>query len=267
MQHISHWLRKLANRSTASGKEIEVWLLNHQQDEVVLSAWAKHFREHYCPDNIIDMLREGTGLSRKEYFNQLIFPDQQQSPGPAIRSGDFCELLVADYLEFSLGYWVPRARMEAKAVRNESVKGCDVIGFKVINQDSNPSPNDEMVVYETKGKLTGSHHNLLQTAVEHSAKDSLRKAEALNFLKRRLIEKQNRLWERVQRFQNPVDHPYVEKNGAAAILSTSVLEQSDLESTDTNEHPNDNNLKLLLIHGANLMPFVHALYDRAADEA
>ena len=85
MRHVINWLSKLAEISTTEGEEIEVWNLNHQQDPAVLSAWAKHFREHYCPDAMIDILRDGTPHSRAEYLETLIFPDAREAPGPSIR--------------------------------------------------------------------------------------------------------------------------------------------------------------------------------------
>jgi hypothetical protein len=52
----------------------------------------------------LDRLRQGTGLSRGEYLDQNKFPDAQGAPGPSIRSGDFAEILIADYIEFTLAY-------------------------------------------------------------------------------------------------------------------------------------------------------------------
>ena len=270
MLHITQWLNQIAGITTTENRTIEVWNLNHQQNPTVLAAWAKHFREHYCSDSIIDALRAGTGLSRKDYLEQMIFPDPTTAPGPSIRAGDFGELLVADYLEFTLGYWVPRTKMEGKAIRNESVKGCDIIGFKVVSENNTDSPNDELAIYESKASLSSATEpNRLQTAVEHSAKDTLRKSEALNFLKRRLIEKQDQMSQRVERFQNPVERPYLETNGAVAILSSNIFNKmaANLPNTIGNNHPNDKRLRLLVIHGNDLMPFVHALYTRAANEA
>lgn len=269
MEHITKWLNQIASISTHEGRNIECYSLNHQQDNTILSAWAKHFREHYCPDSMIDSLRSGTGLSRKDYLEQLVFPDHQAAPGPSIRSGDFGELLVADYLDFSLGYWVPRSRMQNKAVRDESVKGCDVIGFKIANS-KRETINDELVIYECKSSLTTTTElNRLQTAVDFSAKDTLRKAEALNFLKRKLIEKQDQMAQTVERFQNSEDRPYKETNGAAAILSSSLFSKmsSNFPTTQGNDHPNPTRLKLLIIKGTDLIQFVHALYTRAANEA
>lgn len=269
MNHITQWLNKIANISTDERRTIECYELRHQQDQIILSAWAKHFREQYCPDSVIDDLRAGTNLSRKEYLLQMIFPDQTQVPGPSIRAGDFGELLVADYLEFTLSYWVPRVRMESKAVRNESVKGCDVIGLRFQNFNGPDSPNDELAIYECKAGMTLTNENRLQSAIDDSFKDQLRKAESLNFIKRRLKEKQDQQWRKVERFQNPEDHPYIEINGAVAIFSSNVFTQwnDSISATSVNNHPNATRLKLLVIHGMDLMTFVHALYARAADEA
>lgn len=84
---------------TVDGKVVEVWEFRHEKNCVVFSAWAKHFRNHYCFDSEIDDLRRGTPYSRAEYLNKLKFPDASITPGPSIRAGDFGEILVADFLE------------------------------------------------------------------------------------------------------------------------------------------------------------------------
>lgn len=106
--------------------------LIHHGDEAILSAWAKHFRNHYCLDSQIDALRKGTPRSRTGYLTQIKFPDAAQAPGPSIRAGDFAEVLVTDYVEFAMRLWVPRTRYDHKVARNESTKGTDIIGFKFV---------------------------------------------------------------------------------------------------------------------------------------
>ena len=94
------WLVDTGERlKTADGKEVEVWEFRHENDEAVLSAWAKHFRNHYCFDSEIDYWRRGYKCSRGEYLNTIKFPDPKDAPGPSIRAGDFGEVLVADFLE------------------------------------------------------------------------------------------------------------------------------------------------------------------------
>lgn len=267
MQHISKWLTKIDERKCKAGNKIEVWELNHDQDKKILSAWARHFRQHYCSDDLLDELRRGTPYSRKEFLEQIIFPDKSIAPGPSIRSGDFAELLVADFLEFSQKYWVPRTRMDNKASRNESVKGCDVIAFKMIRSEK-PSAKDELVIFETKAQLSQpASTNRLQNAIDDSAKDEFRKATALNATKRRLIELKDPNASKVERFQNPIENPYTEINGAAAVMSTVALQGFDFNAVDSSDHPNQKNLRLLVIRGNELMQLVQSIFERAANEA
>ena len=71
----------------------------------------------------------------------------------------------------------------------------------------------------------------------------------------------------VQRFQNPSDHPYSYRSGAAAVLSDSAFNESLLQKTTVSGHCNADNLELIVIRGKEMMALVHALYERAANEA
>ena len=75
------------------------------------------------------------------------------APGPSLRSGDFGEIVVADFIEYFLGYWWPRnLRYQDRWNRDDSTKGCDVIGFKFANED-NPGPADELFIFESKSSM------------------------------------------------------------------------------------------------------------------
>lgn len=273
------WFSDTGTRlNTADGKDVEVWEFRHVNDEAVLSAWAKHFRNHYCRDTDIDLLRGK--LSRQDYLTGIKFPCKSSKLGPAIRAGDFGEILVADYLQWILGYWVPRVRWSSKAVRDESTKGSDIIGFRFCNGDGKDAINDVLVVFESKTKFSSSKANRLQDAINDSAKDHIRIDESLNFIKQKLLERQEiKHAQRIERFQNPVDMPYKEIYGAAAIVSNEYFDIQELASSDCSKipksakskktfpHPNAKSLILLVIKGSNMMKLVHELYRRAADEA
>lgn len=266
-EHIQ-WLIDTGERlTTADGKTAEVWEFCHKEDDEVLSAWAKHFRNHYCLDTEIDFYRRGYNQSRSEYLNNIKFPDSSVAPGPSIRAGDFGEILVSDYLQYVLGYWVPRTRYGDKTIRNESTKGCDIIGFKIIDEDE--SPDDILAIFEAKTQFSGRKIKpRLQDAVNDSDKDQIRKAESLNAVKQRLFDKGfHKEADNIDRFQNPNDKPYKEISGAAALFDTSVFDGNQISQTITDAHPNSDNLVLLVIHGNELMALVHELYRRAADEA
>jgi hypothetical protein len=263
------WLTKSSKMiRTKDGTSIELWNLNHTPDTGVLSAWARHFRNHYCDDKQIDLLRAGTSYTRSDYLLKLKFPDAAQKPGPSIRSGDFAEILIADYVEYMLRFWVPRTRYDDKAVRNESKKGSDIIGFRFRYTDR-ASSNDSMLVFETKAQLSGnSARDILQEAINHSAKDELRTAETLNAIKQRLIERSaTNEANKVARFQSPEDNPFNSLYGAAALFSSEVHVDDALKSSDASKHPNKEKLSLVVITGPKLIELVHKLYAIAASEA
>ena len=254
--------------NTADGKEVVVWNFSHVEDDVVLSAWAKHFRNHYCLDSQIDYLRRGYKCSRSEYLDKIKFPDQHDAPGPSIRAGDFGEVLVADFLEYLIGYWVPRTRYGDKYIRNESSKGSDIIGFYIV-KDGKYSLKDELVIFEVKTQFSGKKAKArLQDAVDGSAKDISRKAESLNAIKQRLFDL-NELnnAEIIERFQNEVDHPYTEIYGAVALFENPLFDRQLTSATNTSSHPHSGDLVLVVIKGDRMMELVNNLYRRAADEA
>lgn len=264
------WLTNTGNKVLTSDKKaIELWEFKHTPDSTVLSAWAKHFRNQYCRDDEIDSLRSGTGLSRKDYLRTVVFPDPVVAPGPSIRAGDFAEVLVADYLEYLLKFWVPRPRYDNRVVRNTSTPGTDILGFRMSDKSGVPSPKDVLAIYEVKAQFTGTKLLArLQDAVDGSAKDVIRKSETLNAIKRRLIEKKLALEARkVERFQNQVDRPYREEFGAAACLSSNLVDHDQLRLTKCAHHPFRKHLKLVVMSGSLLMDLVSKLFDVAANES
>lgn len=262
------YLKQAAPLNLGAGVVCEVWEIDVPIDEACLKEWASRFRQNYCPDSEIDVLRDGTGLSRAQYLTQLVFPDEKVNPGPGVRSGDFAELLIADFVEFMHGYWVPRGKYAEKGSRNESVKGVDIVGFKCPDADQ-PKPTDEMLTFEAKAQLSGEKYKgQLQNAVNDSDKDHLRKAETLAAMKTKMLRTgQQEAMRLVQRFQNKVDRPYKEISGAAAVLSGVAYDPNGVQGTDIAQHNNKGNLRLVVVNGKDLMSLVSALYQRAADEA
>lgn len=270
--HTSWFKASASALSTACGREVAHWTFQTDADPKLWSSWAKHFRSHYIDDQMIDALKKGTEHqdSRAEYLRSMVFPDDVLKPGPSIRSGDFCEILVADMLVDLFGYVVPRTRFDHKSARNESPKGSDVIGMKFVDAGSH-SPHDELAVYEVKGKISGklsADKCRLQDAIDDSCKDYKRLGESLNAMKRRLIEL-GKLQERelVQRFQNMHDKPYKYQPGAAAVVTSTCWSPAQLRVTSCLHHPNSSSLKLLVIEATDFKSVSSELYRLAADEA
>jgi hypothetical protein len=271
--HIS-WLKDTGKTlTTASGQEIHVLEFEHTDDAAILTAWAKHFREHYCLDKILDDAREGTGLSRKEYLEQLVFPSKDQAPGPSTRAGDFAEILVADYFEYLQGWRVPRTRYRLKSISNESTKGTDILAFRLAKKTDLEkeiySPQDILMSVEVKAQFSGKKaKKRLQDAVDDSVKDQYRKALSLNAMKMRLqLDADFPNVKLVERFQNLADRPYKAQFTATAFHCTSNYEDSAVNEVDVDQHPEKKHLSLLLVKGCTMMQLVNQLYKVAANEA
>ena len=258
------WLTQEETITTAEGKQITVYELVIRNDEDVLNSWAKHLREHYCADSEIDDLRAGYGLERDEYLQKIKFPDARTAPGPSVRSGDFTEILVADYVQYVLDYFVPRTRYDRKAVRNSSTMGSDLIGYKC---GEKISKNDELIVFEVKATASDvlpPSSARLQKAIDDSKRDVVRVAESLNAIVQRLTDRHDfEEVKRVQRFQNCSDTPYRKIYAAAAVHSNMSYSDIALKTVSTQKHP-DPDLHLLVIHCDKLLDFIHKMYGRAS---
>ncbi len=266
------WLKHISTKQTADGKNIEIYEFNYDlENQEVFSHWAKHFRNHYCLDTKIERLVRRTVYTKTQYLNNIKFPESNVN-GAKTRSGDFGEILISDFLEYVLNFWVPRTRFSERQNRNNPTQGVDVIGFKSDNYSEN-NPNDELIIFEVKCKLTGTNTNFtrdrMMTAINDSSKDySIRKAEALNGLKSwYLLRNEEDNADAIERFQNPKDNPFIELSGATSIILNQAYDEERVIEIDASAHPNNHNLRLILIKGESLMELVHQLYERAANEA
>jgi hypothetical protein len=251
--------------ATSDGLHVPIWELNYDFAHPTFEAWATHFRQNYCADDKIDSYRSGTHLSRAEYLLQLRFPHATDAGGPSIRSGDFAEILIADYLEWHLNLEVPRMRWNAKMIPNESSKGSDVLGFRF--EPNGIIDEDQLTVFEVKASLSARKNSgQFASAVDHSGKDELRLATSLNYLKQRYVDA-NDIGQsaKIARFQSFVDSPYVRTFGAAAVYSDDAFDDTQVTDVVAASHPHYANLEALLITGSNLMEVAHHLYTRAAN--
>jgi uncharacterized coiled-coil protein SlyX len=157
-----------------------------------------------------------------------------------IRSADFAEILVADYIQYVLGYQVPRTRYQTKTNRNTSPLGIDVLAFKIVNE-GRTSDADQLLTCEVKAALQSRNLTTLTNALADSKKDfNVRKAESLNAMKQRLRDKNRHVEANVvQRFQNKTDRTYREISGAAAVHSDHTWDIRVVTTVSCSDHPTD----------------------------
>ena len=97
--------------------------------------------------------------------------------------------------------------------RNDSTKGCDIIGFKFVGDEPHHR-EDELFIFESKSGMTRSYTNRLQDAITDSMEDHLREAMTLNAMKQRMLVRGEREHaEKVKRFQNEAARPFKRING------------------------------------------------------
>lgn len=90
---------------------------------------------------------------------------------------------------------------------------------------------------------------------------------SLNAIKQRLLRTKRDDALKVERFQNANDRPFKRISGAVAVLEDDVLKNMEIDKSNGSNHPNVDNLRLIVISGVSMMDLVHALYERAANEA
>lgn len=138
---------------TSDGQKVEILEFDTKAAEAHIPAWAAHVRRHYCPDGDIEVLRKGTGKSRAEFLKELVLPSAAN-----IVSGEFSEILVADYIQYCLGYNVPRVRYLFGINRNVAVNGVDIVGFKKSPKDA---ALDQLISCEVKAALVAANNATL----------------------------------------------------------------------------------------------------------
>lgn len=257
--------------NTLAGKNIKVYKLNKETlNDEYLNEWALGLRNNYIEEQLIETLIKGTGLTKKEYLETNIFPNPNNSLGAATMSGEFGEILVYDFINYVLTYYVTRTRYLEKVNPNIPISGSDVIGYQIKCID-NPSKADRLIVAEvkTRSSISGSKNSLckktIKDAIEHSVKDRIRIGESLNAEKRRLLNR-SRYEEAkiVERFQNKTDNPFTLDFFAVAVLDNELYsEQAVLDVVD-NQLENLNSTNLLIIYSKELKIFLRDLYRRAS---
>lgn len=243
------------NLQTSDGKAVTVVNFNHEANEEILNEWALQFRLNYCSDADLEAACTATGLSQADYLRNQKFPTRG-----SIQAGDFAELLVADYIQFLLGYKVPRTRYDRKINPNSSSQAVDVVGFKFNHEGQ--TRNDELITCEVKARFTATA-NTLQNAINDSRKDyETRLPFALNAMRQRLLDRNDvDSANEVARFENKTSRPYREVTGAAFVCSRAVWSEN-LVTDSVGEHENEHASYFTFV-GDDFMDLARRLYELA----
>ena len=136
-------------------------------------------------------------------------------------------------------------------------------GYAIIKQLSEQmkSENPRLLTMSPTGNPKG--YKRLQDAIDDSSKDLLRYSETLNATKMRLYRMgRTEEAERIERFQNKTDIPYILKYGAAAVLTEEKFITSDMINVTAERHID--NVELIVIYTKDLNSLIDGMYRRAA---
>lgn len=213
---------------------------------------------------------EDTGFqSEIEFLQNVIYPNNSK-----FRSGDFGEILVAEYLVYVEHFWVPTLalRYSDKATSEESVKGSDVIAIRFETDSSTESPDDVLCICEVKTGSVSSVRGRLQDAVDDSDKDDLqldvakRGSIGLNAVKLKLKRKEragNRdlySYRAIARFQNPVEHPYQTRYAAAAVVEQKRFNRETMKKIKVKGSQHIDSLRIIAVGVTDIQRLIDALY-------
>ena len=260
------WL--LREKKHVPGIPTDCYFLDWTIDEAELEAWALHVRRHYVRDD--ELLEDSSfnEMSVEDYLSTLCIPMryERDKRGPAVRAGDFAEIVVSDLLQFIEGLSVPRYKQIERTNPNISDPGSDVVAYKV-DDPGNPQRDDLLLVVEVKAKLTGSVklEEVIKNAGEHSKKDEpggdFRVPFSLKAIGKRSRAAGDDLTAlECRRLMNLTEYPLTFKRGSAVMVSledVTALEGYSLESLGLSKDE-----RLIVVHGSKLMELVHSVYDR-----
>lgn len=246
-----------------NGNKIKIYKFNKDiLNEDMMNEWARGFKRNYITEENEEELYKGTGLTKQQYLEQMVFPNE----GSPVMAGDFGELLVYDYFNFVLKYYTSRTRYLDRTGPNKPIFGTDVICYNIKNIQK-PSRDDKLAAAEVKthSRTKGKCEDTVKSAIKDSNKDNERLAESLNAEKRRLIDRK-RLAEAkiVERFQNKTDNPYILDFFAVAVLESQVYSEDIVIDLINNYIPENNiPINMLVIHSEELSLLIKELYRRA----
>ncbi len=168
-------------------------LTENEKDE-----WAKHILAHYTSkDNII----QGAKLehcTEEEYIRNRVLPSVTTQAKDV--SGNFGEIVFCDFIEYVLGYNVPRYKLYENMPGNPT-QGIDIVAYK---KDISKSENDIVIFSEIKSRLSCKNCKILQEAINDIAKRKEQDfALALDMARRKLRDMKNDAeMEDIMRFQD-----------------------------------------------------------------
>ncbi|WP_176552724.1 Hachiman antiphage defense system protein HamA [Levilactobacillus brevis] len=254
-------------------KNIEVIAVQAQFDNIeLITDWAKSFRHKYISDE--DLLEGMEDIGENEpidFLKEMIYPENKK-----FKSGDFGEILVAEYLMYTENFWVPTLslRYSEKSNKEESTKGSDIIAIRFDQDPAHESVYDLLCIGEVKtgSTSTSTIRGRLQDAINGSNKDSIQLLNAkrgsvgLNAVKLKIKHREPKenqgeySYREIARFENPIERPYQTQYVAAAVVDQKHINQNTVKKVVTKESQHVDSLRMIAVGVSDIQKLIDALY-------
>lgn len=242
---------------------IYCYRIDYQANDEILDDWALHIRRQYESDEELSIDSTANHMNCEDYLRKYIIPQRDDILGPTVRAGDITEILIADLLEFILGYTVPRCKQRNRSGKCNSEHGTDVIAYRFSRKDKKPNDRDELIAAEVKAQLTSTDYTVIEKAISDSKKDEHRLARTIDYYRKKLRMLGNISDAKdIARFLFKPENDYQIKYIAAGISSSKQIKQTIKLSISGDEIILSSNQKVFYVHGKDLMRLTHQIYER-----
>lgn len=257
------WLLEEKDIKSPDNHIIKCYKLNFTEDNDILNEWALHIRRHYISDIDLEESTKLKNMTKFEYLKKFRIPQEDEYWGSQTITGDICEIIISDVIEFLLKYEVPRIKIADRSGKNNSEHGSDIIAFKFADIDKS-SNEDNMMIAEVKSGLSSKNFDSIDKAIKDIKSceiDKHRYAHTIDYLRIKCKDKNEiNMAKIIARFQAITENSCKITFAPATVIG----EMENIENRIT--YSEDFNLSvnntIVLVHGKELKKLAYNLYRR-----
>jgi len=226
-RYIDRFVKSPAAVTLNSGEAVSVYSISDGLTEDEKNEWARHIRAHFIKDEDVAGGAASNNITTQEYMENLVLPSVTEHAKDV--SGNFGEIVFCDFIEFILGYAVPRYKLYENPP-GQPTQGIDIVAYKKHPTDKK---KDCVLYAEVKAILSKSGYVTLQKAINDiDGRKKKHFALALDTARRRLKSMgEEAESDEIARFQDSENIP-IRKLFAGLITQSATCNSSDFLATD-----------------------------------
>jgi hypothetical protein len=252
-QYIDRFQKSTVPVQLGSGEFVNVYSIAAGLTDTEKNEWAKHILAHYISTADIAKGARITGKTEQEYIQKFVLPTAGKD-----KSGEFGEIIFADFIEYILGFTVPRFKQYGKYPNNPT-QGVDIIAYKA---DATNSTNDTVLYGEIKSYLSERSFPILQKAIDEiTGRDDEKFSLALEIMRLALERRGDEAESKeVERYSNPAENPCKRIKSAGLITLANACETNDFVGVKISA---GNTIETHVIYATDIWTLAQDLWRRA----